>query len=77
MSRLTHLIENHPILGTALSAFSVVAGAAQWVVDNADVMAKLIGLHAAILGVAAGWYAFRINRRRWHRMQSDRSRWLD
>ena len=75
MSRLNALIEDHPILGTALSAFSVVAGVAQWVVDNVDIMAKFIGLAAAILGVAAGWYALRINRRKWKQMQSNR--WQD
>lgn len=71
MSRLNHYAENHPVIAWAFSLFSIFTGACQWLVDHADEFAKLTGLAAALLGVAAGWYAFRINRRKWQRMERE------
>lgn len=68
MSRLNAYAENHPAVASLLSLGSIVLGGCQWFIDHADDFAKLTGLAATLLGVAAGWYAFRINRRKWQRM---------
>lgn len=69
MNKLNEAVEHHPMLATLFSIFSFLAGAAQWLVDHADAFTKLTGFAATLLGVAAGWYAFRINRRKWQRIQ--------
>lgn len=71
MSRLNSSLESSSFLGYLGSLVSILMGCFAWLVDHADEFAKLTGLAAALLGVAAGWYTFRLQRRAWAKARAE------
>jgi hypothetical protein len=64
VTKLNNYAEQNPIVAALFSVFSFFMGLLQWLVDHADAFTKIGGMVCMALGVAAGWYALRINRRK-------------
>lgn len=73
-ARINSFMENHPALGWIGSVLSCLTGALQWFIDHVDTITKLVGLGTVLLGLMAGYYTFRIQRRTFKKGQLEDER---
>ncbi|MDE2104592.1 MAG: hypothetical protein KGL39_45575 [Patescibacteria group bacterium] len=66
--KFTSMLENHPALGWLTSLAGWLVGWFTWFVDHVDLFSKFFAFGTSILAFAISWYVFRINRRKWQRM---------